>query len=40
MEALMVLAEEEFLEPSKNPAVTGIMKIRTSRKDYLRVDAS
>lgn len=38
MEALLVLAEEEYLEPSKLPNVTGIMKVRTSKKDYMRVE--
>lgn len=38
MEALLVVAEEEYIEPSKSQAVTGIMKIRTSKKDYMRVD--
>jgi hypothetical protein len=33
MEALMVVAEEEYIEPSKTQAVNGIMKIRTSNKD-------
>jgi hypothetical protein len=33
MEALMVVAEEEYIEPSKTQAVNGIMKIRTSKKD-------
>lgn len=40
MESLLVLAEEEYLEPSKNPSVTGIMKLKTSKKDYLRVDTA
>lgn len=38
MEALLVVAEEEYIEPSKSQKVAGIMKIRTSKKDYMRVD--
>ena len=38
MEALMVVAEEEYIEPSKTQAVAGIMKVRTAAKDYMRID--
>lgn len=39
METLMVLAEEEFIEPQKLLSnVGGILKVRTSKKDCMRVD--
>lgn len=38
MEALMVLAEEEYFEPQKLQNIGGILKVRTGKKDCMRID--
>ena len=38
MEALMVLAEEEYFEPQKQQNIGGILKVRTGKKDCMRID--